>query len=60
MDTGNPEAVKLVGELKGLVSFDVITLGGYALVSAADGLYIVDYTNPSNPRITSSVKILKP
>jgi hypothetical protein len=43
-----------------MTTYDVITLGGYALVSAADGLYIVDYSTPTAPKISSTVKIVKP
>jgi hypothetical protein len=59
LDASFPEDIKTIAQLKGFTTYDVITLGGYALVSANDGLYVVDYTNPAKPVISSSIKIVK-
>lgn len=60
MDASNPDNLTYQTALKGMTTFDVITLGGYALVSAQDGLYVVEYTNPASPKLLSSIKINKP
>jgi hypothetical protein len=60
MDASNPDNLTYRTALKGMTTFDVITLGGYALVSAQDGLYVVEYTNPASPKLLSSIKINKP
>jgi len=59
LDATTPTDVKQVGHLKGFNSFDVIALGNIALVSAEKGLYLVDYSQPSNPVISSSITIGK-
>ncbi len=53
------DQVSTISTLKMSKTFDVIALGGIALVSTIDGLYLVDYSQPANPVITGSVKILK-
>jgi hypothetical protein len=60
MDVRSADNIQQIAALKGMTTYDVITLGGYALVSAADGLYIVDYSTPTAPKISSTVKIVKP
>lgn len=60
MDASNPDNLTYRTALKGMTTFDVITLGGYALVSAQDGLYVVEYTNPASPKLLGSIKINKP
>ena len=57
-DAKSAVGVNTISLLKIPDSFDVITLGGLAVVSALDGLYFVDYSNPKEPRITSSIKII--
>ena len=57
LDATVPGDVKTLTLLKGFHTYDVIALGGVALVTATDGLYLVDYTDPKNPFITSSLKI---
>jgi hypothetical protein len=57
LDASLPGDVKTVSLLKGFSTFDVITLGGIALVTAKDGLYLVNYSDPKNPVISSSLKI---
>jgi hypothetical protein len=57
LDATSPSDIKTLNLLKGFHTYDVIALGGIALVSATDGLYLVDYSDPKNPFITSSIKI---
>ncbi|HLO79324.1 MAG TPA: hypothetical protein VK166_00110 [Chitinophagaceae bacterium] len=57
LDASMPKDVKTLSLLKGFSTFDVIALGGVALVTAKDGLYFVNYTDPKNPVISSSLKI---
>jgi hypothetical protein len=57
LNAANPNDVKTVGHLKGFTTYDVIALGGTALVSASDGLYLVNYSQPANPSIIASLKI---
>lgn len=57
LDASLPGDIKTVSLLKGFSTFDVIALGGIALVTAKDGLYLVNYSDPKNPVITSSLKI---
>ena len=59
LDIARRDDVKRIGWLQGLKTYDVITLGGLALVSASDGLYLVDYSNPALPFIKGSVTFNK-
>jgi len=58
-DARYPGGIYTISVLKMPSTFDVITLGGIAVVSTIDGLYLVDYSDPKNPVVTGSVKILK-
>jgi hypothetical protein len=58
-DAYSASAITTLSVLKMPSTFDVVTLGGIAVVSTIDGLYLVDYSDPKNPVITGSVKILK-
>ena len=58
-DAKSASGVNTISTLKMPKTFDVITLGGIAVVSTVDGLYLVDYSNPANPVITGSVNIIK-
>jgi hypothetical protein len=51
--------LKLLQQLAGIEAYDVIALGGSALVVATDGLYQYDYSNPSNLRLLSKITISK-
>ena len=53
------DQVSTISTLKMSKTFDVIALGGIAIVSTIDGLYLVDYSQPANPVITGSVKLIK-
>lgn len=57
LDAQNPAAVRSIHLLKGMNTFDVIAINGIAIVTAEDGLYFIDYKDPFNPKITSSIKI---
>lgn len=57
LDAKNPGDVKTIHLLKGMNTFDIIALNSVAIVTAEDGLYFIDYTNPTTPKITSSFKI---
>ena len=57
MDASNAAAIKPLSLLKMSTTFDVIAIGGIAIVSAMDGLYLVDYSAPANPVITGSIKL---
>lgn len=59
LDASKADDVKKIGWLKGLKTYDVIALNGLALVSASDGLYLVDYANPAAPAIKSSITFSK-
>ena len=51
--------IKQLAHLKGMNAFDVIALGKIAMVSAADALYLIDFSIPSNPLVKGSVSIKK-
>ena len=53
------DQVSTISTLKMPKTYDVIALGGIAIVSTIDGLYLVDYSQPANPVITGSVKLIK-
>jgi hypothetical protein len=57
LDAQNPRDIKPVSILKGMNTYDVITLGGIAIVTATDGLYLIDYRNPASPVISSTIRI---
>ena len=51
--------IKQLAHLKGMNAFDVIALGKIAMVSAADALYLIDFSIPSNPVVKGIVSIKK-
>lgn len=57
LNAKNPSDVKTINVLNGMNTFDVIAINGIAIVTAEDGLYLIDYKDPLNPKITSSFKI---
>lgn len=59
MDASNKQAVKQLSHLTGFTTYDVIALNGLALVSATNGLHLVDYTQPTAPVIKGSVAFAK-
>jgi hypothetical protein len=57
LEASNVNDIKPLSLLKMSTTFDVIAIGGIAIVSAMDGLYLVDYSQPANPVITGSIKL---
>jgi hypothetical protein len=51
--------IRLLAHAKGMNAFDVIALGKIAMVSAADAMYLIDFSVPSNPVVKGSVSIKK-
>lgn len=51
--------IKQLAHVKGMNAFDVIALGKIAMVSAADALYLIDFSVPSNPVVKGSISIKK-
>lgn len=57
MDVSSPTQITNLGTLTGLLPLDVIALHGLALVVAYDGVYFVNYNNPSSPVVLSKLTI---
>jgi len=51
--------IRQLAHVKGMNAFDVIALGKIAMVSAADAMYLIDFSVPSNPLVKGSVSIKK-
>jgi len=51
--------IRQLAHVKGMNAFDVIALGKIAMVSAADAMYLIDFSVPSNPVVKGSVSIKK-
>ena len=49
--------IRKLGHLKGMNAYDVIALGTVAMVSAADALYLIDFSDPAKPVVKSSITI---
>ena len=49
--------IRQLAHVKGMNAFDVIALGKVAMVSAADALYLIDFSVPSNPVVKGSISI---
>ncbi len=60
MDARDPAKIEQLALLGGMETFDVIALDGIAYVSAADGLYLVDYSNPRAPQVKSKITFKTP
>ena len=58
-NASSPLNLKLVKEVGGLETYDVIALNRLAIVVAKDGLYQFDYSNPSNLKQLSKLSISK-
>lgn len=58
MDVSKPEAMQPVRTIDIAEPYDVIAWNGIALVTARDGLFLVDYTNPSNAGIRSRINVI--
>jgi len=55
-DASDIQNIKLIKEISGIDTYDVITLNGIAYVVTKDGLYQYDYSNTSNIHLLSSLK----
>jgi hypothetical protein len=51
--------LKLVKQISGMETYDVIAYNSIALVVARDGLYQYDYSNPSDIRLLSKISLSK-
>jgi hypothetical protein len=49
--------IRQTAHVKGMNAYDVIALGTVAMVSAADALYLIDFSDPSKPVVKSSITI---
>jgi hypothetical protein len=58
-DAANAAAIKQLSVVPGMDAYDVITVNGLAIVSAADGLYLINYTQTTSPKIVGSIKLKK-
>lgn len=56
-NAANKSNLIMQSHIKDMNTYDVIANNGTAIVSATRGLYFVDYTNPSNAKILSSITI---
>jgi hypothetical protein len=56
-NSSNVQNLQLIKQFTGIKTYDVIALGGVALVVAEDGLYQYDYTNLNQVRLLSRIGI---
>lgn len=54
-NAASPSNIYLLKHLTGLKTYDVIAWNQKAIVSASDGLYQYDYSNPNEIRLLSKV-----
>lgn len=54
-NASNPQNHKLLKQVEGFTSYDVIAQNKVALVSAEDGLYFVNYSNPAAARVVGQL-----
>ena len=59
MDASSPGAVSLIKTISGFEGKDVIAQNGLAIVTAKDGLYCIDYTDPQNARLVGKIQLIK-
>ncbi|MFT3843946.1 MAG: hypothetical protein QM725_02750 [Lacibacter sp.] len=59
-NAANASNVFQTGKVTGIETYDVIALNGIALTVAKDGLYFINYTNPSAPAVVGKVTITHP
>jgi len=58
-NASNPLAIQQISKVSNIIPFDVIATNGLALVVAKDGLYFINYQNPSAPVISGKVETTK-
>lgn len=56
-DASNASAVTEIKKIIGFEGTDVIAMNGIAVVTAKEGLYIIDYTNVSQAQVKSVIKL---
>ena len=58
LDATRPDAIQPIRTIDIAEPYDVIAWNGIAIVTAKDGLFLVDYTNPSNAGIRSRINVI--
>ena len=58
LDASRPDAIQPIRTIDIADSYDVIALNGIAIVTAKGGLFLVDYSNPSNANIRSRITVI--
>lgn len=56
-NAARPDNLSVVKQVKGFDAYDVIAQNGIALVSAVDGLYFVDYSEPTQATVISRIAL---
>ena len=59
LDAANVTNITLLKTVSGFEANDVILNNGLAIVIAAEGLYLVDYSNINNAHVVSKIEIVK-
>lgn len=57
LNDANPLDITSIKTIGGMDTYDVIALNNIAIVSAKEGLYLVDYTTPANAQIVGHLSI---
>lgn len=57
LDASNPTDIRPIKTIAGMEAFDVIAWRGTAIVTAKDGLYLINYLNPSQASITGRITL---
>jgi hypothetical protein len=57
LDAANPADIRPIKTIAGMEAFDVIAWNGTAIVTAKDGLYLINYVNPSQATITGRITL---
>jgi len=57
LNDANPLDITAIKTISGMDTYDVIALNNIAIVSAKEGLYLVDYTTPTNAQIVGHLSI---
>jgi hypothetical protein len=55
LDASAPASITPIKTIGGMEAFDVIAYNGIAIVTAKDGLYLVNYKNPSQPFVAGKI-----
>lgn len=59
MDATVAGNIKQIAVVTGFTGNDIIAQNGIAVVTAEDGLYIIDYSSPQNPKQRSFIQVSK-